>query len=72
MEKNLHRSSSFHNLYKQYNKLSPSQCAVDPSIFVFIQLCLATSLWVSTALLDYEQLTVTHSLDHHQDHHVPV
>jgi hypothetical protein len=38
----------------------------------FIQLCLTTMLWVSTALLDYEQLTATDSLDHHQDHHVPV
>jgi hypothetical protein len=43
-----------------------------PSVFVFIQLCPGTSLWVSTALLDYEQLTSTHSLDHHQDHDVPV
>lgn len=43
-----------------------------PSIFVFIQLCLATILWVSTALLHYEQLTAIHSLDHQQDHHDPV
>jgi len=37
----------------------PVNVQLIPSIFVFIQFCLATSSWVSTALLDYEQLTVT-------------
>jgi len=51
----------------------PFNVQLIPSIFLFIRLCLATSLWVPTALLYYEQLTVTHSLDHHhQDHHDPV
>jgi len=74
MEQNLHNlllSIIFINSITDY--LPVNVRLIDPpSVFVFIQLCLATSLWVSTALLDYEQLTSTHSLDHHQDHHVPV
>jgi hypothetical protein len=74
MEQNLHNlllSIIFINSITDY--LPVNVRLIDPpSVFVFIQLCLATSLWVSTALLDYKHLTSTHSLDHHQDHHVPV